>query len=85
MMNETSIGKMFSEVKKLIRLYLTVPMTSATAEHTFLTLYQLKNYLQSTVTRARLNHFMVLHTHKDSTDNINVLEIAKEFVSFSNR
>ena len=45
MMNETSIGKMFSEVLSLIRLYLTIPMTSATAEHTFSTL-QLKNYLQ---------------------------------------
>ena len=42
MMNEASIGKMFYEVQKLIRLYLTVPMTPATAEHTFLTLYQQK-------------------------------------------
>ena len=30
MMNEISIGKMFSKVNNLIRLYLTVPMTSAT-------------------------------------------------------
>ena len=36
MMNDTSIGKvMFSEVHQLIRLYFTVPMTSATAERTF--------------------------------------------------
>ena len=28
---------------------------------------------------------MLLHTHKDSTDNINLLEIAKEFVSFNDR
>ena len=27
----------------------------------------------------------LLHTHKDRTDNINLLEIAKEFVSFNNR
>ena len=28
---------------------------------------------------------MLLHTHKDRTDNINRLEIAKDFVSFNNR
>ena len=28
---------------------------------------------------------MLLHTHKDHTDNINLLEIAKEFVSFNYR
>ena len=37
MMNETSIGKKFSEVHNLIRLYLTIPMTSATAERIFQT------------------------------------------------
>ena len=26
---------------------------------------------------------MLLHTHKDCTDNINLLEIAKEFVSIN--
>ena len=31
------------------------------------------------------NHVMLLHTHKDHTDNINLLEIAKEFVSFNDR
>ena len=37
------------------------------------------------MTQERLNHVMLLHTHKDHTDNINLLEIAKEFVSFNNR
>ena len=69
MMNDTSIGKvMFSEVHQLIRLYLTVPMTSATAERTFSALRCLKNYLRSTMTQERLNHVMLLHTHKDKTD-----------------
>ena len=86
MMNETSIGKvMFSEVHQLIRLYLTVPMTSATAERTLTTLRRLKNYLRSTMTQERLNHVIMLHTHKDRTDEIELTEIAKEFVSFNER
>ena len=31
------------------------------------------------MTQEQLNHVMLLHTHKDCTDNINLLEIAKEF------
>ena len=60
-------------------------MTSATVECTFSTLQQLKNYLQSTMIQEQLNYVMVLHTHKDCTDNINLLEIAKNFVSFNDR
>ena len=67
---------MFSEVHNLIRLYLTVPMTFATAECTFSTLHQLKNYLWSTMTQEQLHHVMLLHTHNDHTGNINLLEIA---------
>ena len=53
MMNETSIGKMFSNVHNLITLYLTIPLTSATAEHTFSTLHQL------TMIQEQQNH--VIH------------------------
>ena len=44
-----------------------------------------KNYLQSTMTEKQLNHVMLLHTHKNHSDNINLLEIAKECVSFNDR
>ena len=86
MMNGTSIGKvLFSEVHQLIRLYLTVPMTSATAERTFSTLRRLKTYLRSTMTQERLNHVILLHTHKDKTDEIDLTEIAKDFISSNER
>ena len=37
------------------------------------------------MTQEQLNYVMLLCTHKDHTDNINLLEIAKEFVSFNDR
>ena len=37
------------------------------------------------MTQEQLNHVMLLHAHNDRTDNINLLEIAKEFVSFNER
>ena len=35
------------------------------------------------MTQEQLNYVMLLHTHKDCIDNINLLEIAKEFISFN--
>ena len=37
------------------------------------------------MTQEQLNHVMLLHMYKDCTDNINLLETAKEFVSFNDK
>ena len=64
---------MFTEVHHLLSLYLTVPMTSATAERTFSTLRRLKSYLRSTMTQ------------KEQTDELDLTDIAKKIVSCNER
>lgn len=63
-----NVGKfpksMLKEVDTLLHLYLTIPLTTASAERSFSTLRRLKNYLRSTMTQKRLNHLILLHTHK---------------------
>ena len=76
---------MLSNVDRLLRIYLTTPMTSATAERTFSTLRRLKSYLRSTMSQKRLNHVMILHTHKQRTDKLDLYEIANEFASANSR
>ena len=85
LVNTSSFGKsMFSEVNTLLRVYLTVPMTSATAERSFSSLRRLKTYLRSTMSQKRLNHIL-LHTHKVFTDKLNIVEIAKGFMKVNDR
>ena len=83
--NVSSSKSLFSEVFKMIQLLLTIPVTTATAEQTFSVLRRLKTFLRSTVSQPRLNHALLLHIHKDRTDNINLISIAKEFISFNER
>ena len=71
---------MLLNVHRLLRIYLTVPMTSATAERTFSALRRVKNYLRTTMTQKRLNNVMLLHAHKQRTDGLNLTDIAAEFV-----
>ena len=85
-MNSIESSKvMLSEVYKLLRISVTIPVTSSTAERTFSTLRRLKNYLRSTMSQPRLNHALLLHVHKDKTDNINLHNIAKEFILVNER
>ena len=86
LMSVCSLAKtMLSEVDRLLRIYLTVPMTSATAERTFSTLRRVKSYLRSTMTQKRLNHVILLHTHKQRTDDLNLIKVAQDFATVNNR
>ena len=80
LMSVCSLAKtMLSEVDCLLRIYLTVPMTSATAERTFSTLRRVKNYLRTTMTQKRLNHIILLHAHKQRTDDLDLVKVAQDF------
>ena len=76
---------MLCEVHKLMVIYLTVPMTSATAERSFSSLRRLKSYLRSTMTQKKLNHVTLLHVHKKRTDEIDVSSIVQSFISANSR
>ena len=76
---------MLSEVNQLLRLYFTIPVTTATAERSFSALRRVKTYLRSTMSQCRLNNVLLLHCHKDMTDNINISDIAKAFISVNSR
>ena len=72
---------MFSELHKLIHLYLSVPVTSATSERAFSTLKRLLMYLRSFMTQQRLNNCALLNMHKDILDEMQLGPIAATFAS----
>ena len=75
---------LLSEVCTLGKLLLVMPATNATSERSFSALKRVKTYLRSTTGDSRLNHLMVLHVHKDRTDNINLVDAANTFVGEKN-
>ena len=76
-----SLHEVFGEIAKLIKLFLVIPATSATAERSFSGMRRLKTYLRSTTTTERLNSIMVLHTHKDMLDEIHDTQTVAEFTA----
>ena len=57
-----------------------MPAMNALSERSFSQLRRIKMYLRSTMTQVRLNHCMILNTYQDEIDDINLVDIAKEFV-----
>ena len=81
-MNESETYKgIHQEVDKLLRLYLTFPVTTPTAECSFSSLRRIKTYLRSTMISCRLNDLFLLYVHQDITDSLDLCKIAREFVS----
>jgi hypothetical protein len=58
-------ASVWPNVSKLLRIFLTTPVTTCTAERSFSLLRRLKNYMRSTMTEGRLNGLAMLAVHKD--------------------
>ncbi len=71
------------EVCTVMKLVLIMPATNASSECSFSALRRVKTYLRSTMRQERLNHLMILHVHRDITDNLDMISVANEFVSDS--
>lgn len=85
-MNEVPGAKLLcSELHRLLVLFLTIPVTTATSERTFSAMRRLKTYLRSTMTQERLNHVLLLHCHKSRSDSIDISQIATSFVALNDR
>jgi hypothetical protein len=78
--NNDAWKQMLPEVINLLRLYLTLPVTSCTAERSFSGLRRLKTYLRSTVTQKRLNHIAVLHFHREQSQSLDLEAICNSFI-----
>ena len=74
---------LFSDVATLLKLILVLPATNATSERSFSALKRIKSALRSTMSQTRINNLMILHVHKDKTDELSANKIGNEFVSNS--
>ena len=67
--------EMLSSVHLLLRLYMTIPITSATSERSFSALRCVSTYLRSSI------NCLLLHVHKENSLDFTL--IAKEFIEIN--
>jgi hypothetical protein len=85
-LNSCNVGKrMFRKFDKLIKFYLTLPVTAASAERAFSTLNRLKNTLRNSMTQSRLNHCLLTHIYKEKLDEIDPYQIMSTFIASNDK
>ena len=83
MNSKSTYKQMLPEVHKAFRLYLTMPVTTLTSKRSFSTLKRLLTYLRATMTEKRLNNCMLLHIHMEITDDLNLVQVAQNFIDLT--
>ena len=68
--------KFYSEIIVLLKLYLA---TNDVSERSASSMCRIKNWLRSTMSQKRLNHYMLLSMHKEKTDEINLKNASNVF------
>ena len=63
------VDELIPEVVKLIKIALTMPVSTCTAECSFSTLRRLKTYLRNTMMQGKLNDNAIMHVHKQEVKN----------------
>ena len=69
----------FPEVYSLIKVAMTIPVTSATAERSFSVLKRTKTYLRSTMVQERLTHLAVLSIERELSKNLDLDSVVDRF------
>ena len=60
-----------------------MPSTNVVSEHSASALRLIKTYLRTSMSQLRMNNLMVLHLYKQSLDQMNMVEVANDFVAES--
>ena len=76
--------ELLTEIVEILRSILVMPATNATSKRSFSVLRRVKTYLRSTMSQSQLNRLMTLAILKEMTDELDLVECAKEFVSETN-
>lgn len=78
--------ELFPNIKKILQLFPTLPVTSATPERTFSVLKRLKTYLRATMNEERLNGLALATINKDELEYENIeKDIMTAFINKSPR
>lgn len=76
-------GIFFPNIKVILQIYATLPVTTATGERSFSTLKLMKSYLRNTMSENRLNGLAMMYIH--SMVNIDIEQVIDEFSKRKNR
>lgn len=80
-----SSSGLYPNILYLLKVLLTVPVTSATTERANSTIKYIKSNLRSTLAERSLNALVLGYKHKDFMENISSDDLLSKFVAMKRR
>jgi hypothetical protein len=71
------------QIHKLLKLYGTMPLSTASCERAFSVMRRVKSWVRANLGQNGLNNVMFAHIHKQLMDEVDFDAVAKEFVTRS--
>ena len=81
----SACSEMFPNIQKLLKIFATLPVSTATAERSFSTLRRLKTYLRTTMTNDRLNGLALMSIHRDIVTKLNPQDVISQLAKKNRR
>jgi hypothetical protein len=75
----------YPNLEFLLRIYLTIPITSVSAERSFSALKRIKTYLRNTMRQTRLTSLALIHIEKELSNSLDFNKLIDKFASIINR
>lgn len=76
-----SLMQVFPNISIILRIFLSLPVSVASAERSFSTLKRIKNFNRSTMSQERLNGLSILNINCDYARGVDFSEIIKKFAN----
>ena len=78
-LNELKLNNLFPNICIVLRIFLTLPVTVASAERSFSVLARIKNHCRATMGQKRLNGLAILAIESKMARTINYVDIIEDF------
>ena len=63
----------YVNIYSMLKVLITIPISSASCERSISSLRNLKNYLRNTMTQDRLNGLALMHAHRDMNFDLEII------------
>ena len=79
-MKHNNLYKVYRELHILLKLYLIIPLSSATAVRSFSALRKVKTYLRNRLTNEHVTHYLILQSHKNFREDIDLQTVMNSYI-----
>jgi len=81
LIHKTKIKDAYGNLEIILRIFCTIPVTTASAERSFSKLKIIKNYLRSVMGQERLSNLAILSIEKDIANKIDFSDSIDKFAA----